>query len=180
MLTAKGKGADAPRPYNHPALRTNSGPCCSGPARRPIEMIDMATVTYSEDRRKHLDMIQAVVTRLAGNSFLIRGWSVTLLAALFALAAQGANPRFAVLAYFPCLTFWCLDTYYLYQERRFRALYEAAVDDPGVAKVPLYSLNPSKAEAAEVAALGVFFSPTMLLFHGPLLAVITGVMLYIR
>jgi len=142
-------------------------------------MNGMATLPYSEDRRKHLEMVQAVITRLAGNSFLIRGWSVTLLAALFALAAQGANPRFAVIAYFPCLTFWCLDTYYLRQERMFRALYEAAVDDHGIAKVPLYSLNPSKAAAA-VAAGDVFFSPTMLLFHGPLLAVITGVMLYLR
>ena len=35
----------------------------------------------------HLQMIQAVITRMAGNSFLIKGWSVTLVAALFALAA---------------------------------------------------------------------------------------------
>lgn len=27
--------------------------------------------SFSEDQRKHLEMIQAVITRMAGNSFLI-------------------------------------------------------------------------------------------------------------
>jgi hypothetical protein len=35
----------------------------------------------------HLQMIQAVITRMGSNSFLLKGWSVTLVAALFALAA---------------------------------------------------------------------------------------------
>jgi hypothetical protein len=135
------------------------------------------TTTYSEDRRKHFEIIQAVIARMAGNSFLIRGWSVTLLAALFALAAQGANRSFAVIAYFPCVMFWCLDTYYLRQERLFRGLYDAAVADPGATTVPLYSMRLG---GAVVGVGDVFFSPTMLLFHGPLLAVITGVMLYLR
>ncbi len=34
---------------------------------------------------KHLEFLQAVITRMAGNSFLIKGWSVTLVAALLAL-----------------------------------------------------------------------------------------------
>ena len=33
-------------------------------------------------------MIQAVTTRMAGNSFLIKRWSITLVAALFVLAAR--------------------------------------------------------------------------------------------
>ena len=28
------------------------------------------------DRVKHLELIQAIVTRMAGNSFLIKGWTV--------------------------------------------------------------------------------------------------------
>ena len=42
----------------------------------------------------HLQMIQAVITRMASNSFLIKGWSVTLVAALFALAAANTNGVF--------------------------------------------------------------------------------------
>ena len=39
-----------------------------------------------ESKIAYLQMIQAVIARMAGNSFLIKGWSVTLVAALFALA----------------------------------------------------------------------------------------------
>ena len=34
-----------------------------------------------ESKIAHLEMVQAVITRMAGNSFLIKGWSVTLVAA---------------------------------------------------------------------------------------------------
>lgn len=81
----------------------------------------------------HLQMIQGVINRMAGNSFLLKGWSVTLAAALFALAAANTNPLFVYLAYFPAIAFWLLDGYYVRQERLFRKLYErtrgpAAVD----------------------------------------------------
>ena len=72
----------------------------------------------------HLQMIQAVVTRMAGNSFLIKGWSITLVAALFALAAANTNELFIYLAYFPTFMFWALDAYFLRQERLFRKLYD--------------------------------------------------------
>jgi hypothetical protein len=42
----------------------------------------------------HLQMLQAVITRMAGNSFLLKGWSVTLVSAPFALAAAKANINF--------------------------------------------------------------------------------------
>ena len=79
----------------------------------------------SEKKLKHLEFIQAVVNRMSGNSFLLKGWSVTLVAALFALAAKDSNKNYIVVAYFPVLIFWLLDAYFLSQERLFRSLYEA-------------------------------------------------------
>lgn len=38
-----------------------------------------------EKKLTHLEMIQAVITRMAGNSFARKGWAVTLVAGLFAL-----------------------------------------------------------------------------------------------
>lgn len=61
---------------------------------------------------------------MSGNLFLLKGWSVTLTAALFALAAKDTNKAYMVVAYFPLLIFWCLDAYFLSMERRFRSLYE--------------------------------------------------------
>ena len=45
------------------------------------------------NKHKHLEFVQAAVNRMAGNLFLLKGWSITLIAALFALAAKDANPK---------------------------------------------------------------------------------------
>lgn len=76
------------------------------------------------NKHKHLEFLQAAVNRMAGNLFLLKGWSITLIAGLFALAAKDSNKEFVLVAYFPLLIFWCLDGYFLSQERRFRALYD--------------------------------------------------------
>ena len=44
-----------------------------------------------EQKLAHLRMIQAVITRMAPNSFQTKGWSIILVAALFALAAAGTG-----------------------------------------------------------------------------------------
>lgn len=126
----------------------------------------------NEDQRKHLELIQSVITRMAGNSFLIRGWSVTLVSALFALAAKDADRSFVVVSYFPCVMFWCLDAYYLSQERKFRSLYESARK----ASSTDYSMDTKATEQTRDGWSSAFFSTTMLLFHGAIIAVISLVM----
>lgn len=65
-------------------------------------------------------MIQAVVNRMSVNSFLLKGWSVVLISALFALAAGDSQALFVYIAYFPAIAFWMLDAYFLRQERLLR------------------------------------------------------------
>jgi hypothetical protein len=77
-----------------------------------------------ENKRKHLEMIQAVINRMAGNLFFLKGWTITLIAALFALSAKDANPKYTFVAYFPVVIFWVLDGFFLSRERLFRALYD--------------------------------------------------------
>jgi hypothetical protein len=54
-----------------------------------------------EKKLAHLNLIQAVITRMGSNSFLLKGWSVTLVAALFALAAKDTKPALVLIAYLP-------------------------------------------------------------------------------
>ena len=77
-----------------------------------------------EAKLKHLEFIQGVINRLASDSFRIKGWSVVLVAALFAVLARGGRIEFAPIALVPVLVFWGLDGYFLWQERLFRALYD--------------------------------------------------------
>lgn len=77
-----------------------------------------------DNKQKHLDMILRIVDRLSTNSFLLKGWSVVLVSALFALAAKDAKLAVVYLSYFPAFAFWGLDGYFLWQERLFRQLYD--------------------------------------------------------
>ena len=79
----------------------------------------------AETKIAHLQMIQAVITRMAGNSFMVKGWTVTLVTALFALAAVAAQ-RVLCLPWRTfrrsCFGHWM--PYFLRQERLFRKLYD--------------------------------------------------------
>ena len=77
-----------------------------------------------ESRVKHLELIQGVVNRLAGNSFAVKGWAVALVTALIAIAVDRQDGRFAFAGLLPTLLLWFLDGYFLWQERLFRALYD--------------------------------------------------------
>ena len=76
-----------------------------------------------EAKHKHLDFIQAIISRHAKNSFVIKGWTVTILAALLALAAKSSEEGYAIVALLPAIVFWGLDAYFLWQERLFRKMY---------------------------------------------------------
>ena len=40
-----------------------------------------------ENKLKHLEFIQNVINRMANTSFLLKGWSITIIAGLFAFSA---------------------------------------------------------------------------------------------
>lgn len=77
-----------------------------------------------EKKHKQLEFIQGVINRMAGNSFALKGWAVTLTAGIFALASKDADKLYFLIAYIPILVFWGLDAYYLLKERLYRALYD--------------------------------------------------------
>ncbi|WGK70017.1 hypothetical protein P0082_03925 [Candidatus Haliotispira prima] len=72
---------------------------------------------------KHLEMIQGIINRLAQNSFLIKGWSMTILGAVILFFSK-SQPQYIILCLLiPVIGFWFLDSYYLWQERLFRGVY---------------------------------------------------------
>jgi len=122
-------------------------------------------------------MIQGVVNRLSHNSFLLKGWSVVLVSAMFAFAAKDSKMVFIYLAYFPAISFWGLDGYFLRQERLFRALYDHVrkLDENDID----YSMNTSIVEAKVAPWAAVTLSKTLLVFHGVIFVSIILVMCFI-
>ncbi|MCP4257250.1 MAG: hypothetical protein GY774_06945 [Planctomycetes bacterium] len=125
-------------------------------------------------REKHLELIQGVINRMAGNSFHLKGWSVVLVSALFALAASDAKIAFVYLAFLPAIAFWVLDSYFLWQERMYRKLYDA------VRKVQEdktdFSMNAYRYKDEVTTWLATCFSTTLLIFHGIIVLAIVIVM----
>lgn len=126
-------------------------------------------------KQSHLEMIQGIVNRLSHNSFLLKGWTVVLVSALFALAAKDKNYLFVYLAYFPSIAFWCLDGYFLWQERLFRALYDYV---RGMKEKDIdYSMDVKTADISGITWISAFLSKTLVVFHGVILVSIITVMI---
>ena len=113
----------------------------------------------AEIKEKHIEIVQNIINRLANNSFYIKGWSITLLTALIAVYASTKNISFVILSILPVIIFWLLDSYYLWQERLFRKLYECIVNGEYPSD---YSINLKQIETSDIKYISVVFSKTIL------------------
>lgn len=77
----------------------------------------------SDKKIKHMEFVQAVITRMNTNSFLLKGWAITLVVALVALAVQDSNIVYPITACMVVAVFWVLDGFFISQERRYSDLY---------------------------------------------------------
>ena len=120
-------------------------------------------------------MIQNTITRMANNSFLLKGWAVTLLAGIFALVWEKDGLLHYLLAYIPVFMFWFLDAYYLQQERLYRGLYdEVRQSSTNI----LFSMSPpSTSTKNSYCYINVLFSKTEVGFYVPLIVLITVVLI---
>ena len=73
---------------------------------------------------EHLKLIEDIISRLAHNSFALKGWSITITTALFAFAGVKENGLFLWIGLIPIIFFWLLDSYYLRLEKKYRGLYD--------------------------------------------------------
>ncbi|MBO5033167.1 MAG: hypothetical protein J6D08_15055 [Lachnospiraceae bacterium] len=76
-----------------------------------------------EPKMRYLEMIQEVISRMANNSFALKGWTVTLTAGIFTLSGDAIGTNFWIL-FLPIIIFWGLDAFYLSKERSYRSLYK--------------------------------------------------------
>jgi hypothetical protein len=80
-----------------------------------------------EAKLKHLEFIQAAISRMATNSFLFKGWAITIAAALSAFGAVETKAGLLTIALVSTIMFWALDGYYLWLERGFIDLHNRVV-----------------------------------------------------
>lgn len=120
---------------------------------------------------KYLEIIQEVIKRMAGNSFLIKGWTITVSLAGFGLfVSNGDESAFLMLVAFANFIFWLLDAYYLKKERVFIKLYEKAASSKNGQDIKNFSLNTSEYNDGVASILSTMFSfPTGIVYLAILL-----------
>lgn len=130
-----------------------------------------------ENKIRHLEMIQGIINRMATNSFALKGWAVTLVAGIFALSSKDADKAYFLVAYIPIVVFWCLDSYYLLQERLFRSLY-GKICEKGESEID-FSMDTSLPEfkVSQNNYFNCFISNTEIGFYFPLAIVSTGIII---
>jgi len=131
---------------------------------------------------EHLRSIQGVINRMAQVSFILKGWTVTIVVAMIGFAANTSMPWLGLLTLFPSLLFGGLDAYYLRQERLYRCLYEMVRLDSDGKVIPSFSMNTKPCEGEVGSWWRTLLRPTIGCFYGVivLLAVIIVIFLYIN
>lgn len=130
-----------------------------------------------EVKIKHLEMIQSVITRLSANSFMLKGWAVTLVAGILALSIKD-NPIYLIVSYIPVILFWFLDSYYLYLEKRYRALYNRIrmLEEAD----PTFELHPDSFVNAKFTYIKCIFSKTEFFFYFPIASFVLVIICIIK
>lgn len=98
-----------------------------------------------KNKYKHMDYIQSAITRMASNSFYLKGWNITVITAIVTLSFKESDWRIYSCALVLNIVFWFLDAYYLRQEKLFRELYNkvSKVNDDSLID---FSMNTSEFE----------------------------------
>jgi len=112
---------------------------------------------------KEIEVIQDIIKRMAKNSFLIKGWTVTLVVATLLLETKD---YMVLIAFIPLIVFWILDAYFLHQERLFRKLYEWVIVNRLESEENLLDMNTERFKDKVDGIPKTMISLTLLLFYG--------------
>ena len=113
---------------------------------------------------------------MAFNSFLIKGWTITLVAVTLLL--KGSKYQ-VLIAFIPLIVFWFLDAYFLWQERLYRRLYNWVIQNRMQTDEFLFDMNAYRFKEEEQSILRIMFSLTLGWFYGSIFILTLTYAIYI-
>lgn len=127
---------------------------------------------------KEIDLIEDCIKRMAANSFLLKGWAVTVLSILLGLMANFNSWKLgSPLAIFVCIGFWYLDAVYLKLERLYTRKYNWIIQERKNTDNYQFNLDPFEknmwleSESEDIVIIKVMFSWTLLPLYATMLIV---------
>lgn len=124
---------------------------------------------------KEVDLIQNIIKRMASNSFMIKGWTITLVVATLLLKDENIK---VLIAYIPLVVFWYLDSYFLQQERMYRKLYNWVIENRLKTDEYLLDMNAYRFSFEVDTVIQIMFSKTLFWFYGSIFLLLTTFVIY--
>ena len=112
---------------------------------------------------KEIEIIQDIIKRMAFNSFMIKGWAITLV--VVTLLLKGTDYQVWI-AFIPLLVFWFLDACFLWQERMYRKLYYWVINNRLKTEEYLFDMNAYRFKDEVESKFRIMFSITLGWFYG--------------
>jgi hypothetical protein len=143
-------------------------------------MEENETIEESNNRKeymlKEVDVIQNIIKRMASNSFMIKGWTITLIVVTLLLKDDNSK---ILIAYIPLMAFWYLDSYFLWQERMYRNLYNWVIKNRLKTDEHLLDMNAYRFSSEVSSVVQIMFSKTLLCFYGTIFLLLTIFIIYL-
>ena len=109
-----------------------------------------------EELHKEIDLIQNCINRMANNSFLLKGWLITIIAAVVTLSQAELDSAVFFVLVFSTLIFWWMDAFFLRAEKEYRKMYEWMLKKRKENSRELqFDLNPKRFETQVESIWGV-------------------------
>ena len=135
-----------------------------------------------ETLHKEIDLIQGVINRMANNSFLLKGWTITIIVAVLALTKDTLVTNdvtyFSLILLIPLVVFWYLDAFFLHKERCYIKLYDWVIENRLKTEEFQYNLNYRRFEKKVDSILKIMWSDTLLTFYGITALILIGITIY--
>ena len=134
-----------------------------------------------DEMHKEIDLLQSCIDRMAKNSFMIKGWFVSIYAVILALLPEKVDVRLlCVVLIVVNILFWYLDGVYLRDEKIYRRIYQWVVEARKQNDRELMyqlELNLYKNKIGTMDSVGkIMFSKSLFIFYAIPLAVLVVVM----
>ena len=99
---------------------------------------------HTDTLMKEIDLVQNCISRMAQYSFIVKGWTISMVAALLALTPQKTNIKLLCIVCF-VLTgcFWYLDATFLKTEKLYCRKYKWIITNRGSTSEFSFDLDPN-------------------------------------
>lgn len=124
---------------------------------------------------EEIKIIQDIIKRLAFNSFMIKGWAITLVVATLLLKGDKYQ---VLISFIPLIVFWFLNAYFLWQERMYRKLYDWIISHRLKTDEYLFDMNAYRFEGDVQSKFRIMFSITLGWFYG-CIAILIGIYIFV-